>query len=365
MNRDIFPLSRVVRRAGWTTPRRNRSLRRAAAGLVIAAWLTASPAGAQTPTPTQTPTLTPTATATATTTPTVTATATATQTPTPTEVLASATATPIPRPTFNFRAAPVSGGIVTVTSTSDSHGTDNQTVDAGQFEVQNTSDNTEDVTRVEIEVSDPDVLSALTLTGTAAGGLSSSFTATTPSANNVFLLSPGVTLEPGESAIFALTATIAAAKVEATPSSAFTPVGVTPTPLPVPTAAPSQQPFAARDEGPPTIIAASLIVTRPGLGVGLSGVLLLLLAIVAASGRERRGLVVTLGALSVVLLLMWLGLFSGCGTEQTTSQKITAVSGNNDTVPVTFSGVPDSLGTVSRPQPLIFPGSHSGATPTQ
>jgi hypothetical protein len=83
-----------------------------------------------------------------------------------------------------------------------------------------------------------------------------------------------------------------------------------------------------------------------------------LLALAAASRTDRRGLSAAFFLLAMAALL-WIGALPGCGAEQPTSQTVGRIRGETDSGPVTFTGVPFSIGTVARPQNLVFPGSAS------
>jgi hypothetical protein len=90
--------------------------------------------------------------------------------------------------------------------------------------------------------------------------------------------------------------------------------------------------------------------------------ILILLAVAAASRTDRRGLSAAFFLLGMATLL-WMNALPGCGAEQPTSQTVGRIRGETDSGPVTFTGVPFSLGTVSRPQNLVFPGS-ANTTPS-
>jgi hypothetical protein len=187
--------------------------------LALSVVLVASAASAQTATPT--------ATITPTTTPTVTPTVTGTPTP-------SGTETPAPTPTSLFSAArtTLNGGRTTVINASDSFGTTGETVDAGDFEVFNSTNDVETVNEVVIEASNQQVVSSFSLTGRDARGNQQVVT-TAPSGLNFFFFDPGLVLDPGDSASFSLSATIAEPN---TPNGTATPeTFATSAPSPTPT----------------------------------------------------------------------------------------------------------------------------------
>ncbi|MGH7823088.1 MAG: hypothetical protein ACREQ9_25290 [Candidatus Binatia bacterium] len=94
-----------------------------------------------------------------------------------------------------------------------------------------------------------------------------------------------------------------------------------------------------------------------------------MLAIVAAAAlfgaalsfaRGRRRAAAT--ALGIALSI---SCYAGCGGEQTSAQTLVDVAAQtNEGGPVTFDGMPASLGSVSRPQPLMLSGSGPVAPPT-
>src|SRR5947208_77143 len=84
-------------------------------------------------------------------------TASATTTATP-GVTPSSTMLPNATPTFDAEATPVAGGSAAATNVADVMASDGETLEAGRFEVRNTTDHEESVTRVAIEASDPNVL---------------------------------------------------------------------------------------------------------------------------------------------------------------------------------------------------------------
>ena len=295
------------------------------------------------------------------------ATATPTESPAPTATpeqtpTTAPTETPIPVPTVP--PTPFAGGSAAVTTVADEFGTGGETVDAGKFEVRNTSEETERITRVEIQATDPEVVSSLSLNGKSS---SASLTATvaSPATENVFLFGTGVEIPPGETATFSLDAVIASQNAQTTSEATATP-DTGPTATPEPTATQTPDPFALGRADTVRIVAASSIPlghraeSRNGLG-GFSAILMLL-AMAAASRTDRRGLSATFFLLAIAALL-WMNALPGCGAEQPTSQTVNRIRGDSDSGPVVFTGVPLSLGTVSRPQNLVFPGGAS-ATPS-
>jgi hypothetical protein len=330
-------------------------------------------AHSQTATPTDTPTDTPTPAESATTTPTVsgTTTATASPTPSPTETTAPAGApttapaeTPTPVPTI--APTPFVGGSAGVTSVADEFGTGGETVGGGKFEVRNTSEETERITRVEMQATDPEVVSSLSLNGKSSAA-SQTATVASPATENVFLFDTGVEIPPGETATFTLSAVIASQAETTTAEATATPsTGATATPEPTATFTPD--PFALSSRGAVHVVAAAAIPLRHGGGAdsGRGGVaaMLILLALAAASRTNRRGLSAAFFLLAMAALL-WMNALPGCGAEQPTSQTVGRIRGETDSGPVTFTGVPFSLGTVSRPKNLVFPGSATAnTTPT-
>jgi len=339
------------------------SLRRNCSAAAIAAFgLLLTPAAARCQLPPLPPLLS---------TPTASATTTATPDATP-----SSTMLPNATPTFDAEATPVAGGSAAATNVADAMASGGETLDAGHFEVRNTNDRAESVTQVEIEASDPDVLSSLGLTGTVAG--SSQTVTIAASGDNVFVFDRGLAIPPGETAEFALSATVASPPAVTTISPA-TPVPstttgtptTTTTPLPsttARTATPSPSPTQRLTMGRANrieIVAAGFVPAprRMGGDHGSRGfaLVLMLLAITTASRTSRRG-----AAAAFVLLalcaLAWLGTFAGCSSEESTAQTVNAISGTSDSGPINFSGVPFSLGSVSRPQPLVFEGGGGVAT---
>jgi len=290
-------------------------------------------------------------------------------TPTPTESPAP-TATPEQTPTAapteipivvpTVRPTPFAGGSAGATSASDEFGTEGETVDAGKFEVRNTTADTQRVAEVVIDETDPEVVSLLSLSGKTSGA-SQTAIVTSPTGSNVFVFEPGLEIPAGEAATFSLSATIAATSqttAEATATSG--PAEATPTPEPTPTQTPD--PFALRRVGTVRVVAAASIPLRQGAesrsSSGGFAAVVMLLAMAAASRTDRRSLSAAWFLLAMAALL-WMNALPGCGAEQTTAQTVGRISAETDSGPVTFTGVPFSLGTVSRPQNLVFPGAAS------
>jgi hypothetical protein len=239
-------------------------------------------------------------------------------------------------------------------SAADSLGEAGQTVDAGEFQVENTTADTKTISEVEIDMSDPLVVSSLTLTG-SAGGATQAATITTPADANALVLGSPLQLAPGSTAVFTLSAVIAEAPSPATPGSLVPILELTTTPTPSPSPTPE---FTARRDGSITLAA----MIPPIAAEGVPGVLALvtcmlaLCAMTAAPGDRRRMLRLVL---AIAPILIWLASFAGCGAEESTTQTVAAIRGEDSTAPVTYQGVPISLGRVSRPQPLAFEGSSS------
>ncbi len=321
------------------------ALSRLAALLVLSSVLSPFLASAQTPTPTVT------------TTPTHRPTRTPTATPTTTpfvEPTAEASSTPAGTPTPLFSAArpAINGGSTVVTKESDSFGLTGETVDAGDFEVRNTSNVIVTITEVVIAATDQQVASSFSLTG--RGGRAQQTVSVTPLDDNWFLFDPGLTIEPGDTASFSLNATIAAtspANGTATPEAADT---STPTPTP------TELIFGANGGKHRAIVLAALLPTgRGSFPFGALAFGLVLVGVASAARGDRRGVLATVSLL-VLVGVVWLSGITGCAGEQTTNQTIMRVTGRSLTSPVRFTGVPASLGRVSRPQPLMFPG-HIGS----
>jgi len=294
-------------------------------------------------------------------TPTETPTASPTETPTeasPTEVPTEIpTAEPTSTPGFDPGAPPILGGSIRVISMADAHGIAGDVVDAGSFEILNTTDSVESVRVIRLGLSESEVFSELTL-DTSEGSTTISF----PSSQDEFRVEPPILILPGSSAVFALTGTIASSGSSSGASS-----GSTSTPLPSSTATPTETPTS-------DLVVIGLLgrgPTKPStpppggehrdaplgpiaVGMTMAGLSAALLASVA---RRRRGLL----ALSVVLL--GIALYAGCGSDQTSEQTVIRMEVETPTRPALINGLPVSLGTVSRPLPLVFPGAAATATP--
>lgn len=271
------------------------------------------------------------------------------QTPTETP---SATATPRPTPGFGSTATPVPGGVVRVISLADVHGVGGNVVNAGGFQIVNGTASTERTIAVRIELSESAVFSDLSL---AALGQSAGVTA--PSSRADFFFTPPIEILPGATVDFALTGTIAS---EATTSATATP---TPSQTSTPTATPTSvvssfTGLAVRgpsEPPPPASGGEGGGGSRDGLVI-VSAMIGMSAALLAKGGRARRGLVVC------AALLAGVAFYGGCGSEQTSEQTVAAVTVEVPTGPATMTGLPASLGTVSRPQPLTFPAA--AASPT-
>jgi len=289
--------------------------------------------------------------------------ATGTVTPgTPTPGTPTPGGTPTAGPTFNPSATPVQGGVVSVSSAPDVTSSDGASVGAGDFTVQNTSGDTMTISAVEIDASDPDVLSGLSLTGSSSQG--SQTVSVSPSTGNVFAFEPGIDVPAGESAQFALTATIAGSPVVSVPTVVVTP---STTATPELTVTPGATPTVTPSITTAALMTAAMVPGRITPTAGALACLGLLLGFCApgiADERTRRlarALASLLGTLAVLAALTQLG---GCGAEQSTSQTVTSVTAASQSGPLSVSGVPVSLGTVGRPQPLQFPGAASSVPVT-
>jgi len=196
-------------------------------------------------------------------------------------------------------------------------------------------------------------------------------TVASPSTHNVFLFDTGVEIPPGEAATFSLTAVIASQAESTAEATATTTPNTGPTSTPEPTATFTPSPFTLGGSGAVHVVAAAAIPLRHAggsdRGRGGLAALLVLLALAAASRSDRRGFSAALLLLAMAALL-WMSTLPGCGAEQPTSQTVGRIRGESDSGPVTFTGVPFSIGTVSRPQNLVFPGSattkNATTTPT-
>jgi hypothetical protein len=299
---------------------------------------------ALTPSPTPgTPTPSPTAG-----TPTPSPTGTTTQTPTPTgTATVTPTATVTRAPTFDAAATPAPGGSVSVVSESDVHGVDGESVEAGQFRIRNTTSSTETVTEIRVESSDAAMFSSLTLTADGR-----SVTISEPSTENSFFFEPGIEIAPGGSVEAALTAVIGSAGTAtstATPETTHT-ASTTQTPTVTPGAGGAAS-LAGRGPGQPSGPSSGGGDRRARDGAPAATLAFALLALVAWRSRSRRA--------RAALLVFAIAIYGGCGSEQTSAQTVTGITASNGEGPVTMSGIPASLGTVSRPQPLVFPGAKS------
>jgi hypothetical protein len=258
---------------------------------------------------------------------------------------------PIPTETaapFNLAPPPVPGGSIRVISTADAHGVGGDSVNGGEFEILNTTASTESVSAVRLEVSEFAVFSSLTLT--AAGG---SATVESPSTENEFLFFPPLQIPSGSSIAVTLSATIdSAAGSSATPTPS-------PSPVPTSTATPSLSLSVTGLIGrgpttpsspPPGSDRTSRGADVLGVGIAMAGFLMGVLG----SRRWRGG-----GLAGLALLLVGVALYGGCGSEQTSEQSVTDLTVTIPTGSATMTGLPVSLGTVSRPLPLTFPGALS------
>jgi hypothetical protein len=247
----------------------------------------------------------------------------------------------------------VHGGTVTVISSGDSSGAEGDTLDGGAFEVTNTTDETETINDVTVELSTPAVVSELTLSASVAGG-SDSDTISNPSSVARFHLS-GFDIPPGDTATFTLRATLASSggssSATATPAGTTTPT----TPSPTPTTGTTASSVTIRGNGTTfASIALPGAVPRPRLDRGtlvLCSVWLLALAV--TSPRDRRKY-----AALAALLAVAIGAYASCGiTQESSDQMVTDITGETTSSEVTFDGLPASIGSVSRPQSLTFPGA--------
>jgi hypothetical protein len=246
-----------------------------------------------------------------------------------------------------------------VLKAADSFGTTGETVDAGDFEVFNSTNDVETITEVLVEATDQQVVSSFILTGRDARGNSQVVT-TAPSGVNFFFFDPGLVLDPGDTAAFSLSATIAE---QNTPSGTATPQTFE-TSTPAPTSTPGI--FGAKGGGGRgKVVAATMLPTQPGASFPFAtlAIGLVLVGMASAARGDRRGAIAALCLLALVAVV-WSGGLSGCATEETSEQTVTRITGRNITNPLRFEGVPASLGHVSRPQPLVFPGQHSSIVGT-
>jgi hypothetical protein len=297
-------------------------------------------ARAQTETPTRTPRPTRTPTPEATQTPVI-----IVATPTP-----EAEGTPEVTPTPEFSAArpAINGGTAVVVKESDSFGLSGETVDAGDFEVRNATNFVESITEVVIQATDQQVVSSFSLTG--RGGRDQQTVSVTPSDDNWFIFEPGITIEPGETASFSLSATIAAANAAA---GTATPESVdTSTPTPTPT----ELIFGEKRGGRGMVITASMFpAQRASFPFGALALGLVLVGMASAVRGDRRAMLATVSLLALVGII-WLSGLTGCAGDEESLQTVSRVTGRTRTNPVRFTGVPISIGRVSRPLSLVFPG---------
>jgi len=294
-------------------------------------------------------------------TPTPAPTDTPSETPTPdgtttpgTTVTPGTTATPsgtvTGTPTVNPEATPTLGGSVTVVAQSDVHGVDGDAVDGGQFRIRNTSDETVSVSEIRVQVSEPSMFSTMTLTADGQA-----VTITDAGEENSFLYDPAIDIAPGESIDVTLSMEIGEASsttASPTPESTATTSG-TATVTPQPTITPSNSTFAGlTGRGPTDPDASSRKGSKGGAdrlpGSSTTALLAIALACMSLTLRSRR--------LGFIVSLLLLALYAGCGSEQTSTQTVAGITASNGSGPVTMDGLPASLGTVSRPQPLVFPG---------
>ncbi len=226
-------------------------------------------------------------------------------------------------------------------SVSDVHGVAGDAVDGGEFEIVNTTDSTESVSAIRLELSEAAVFSELTLT---ASGQSASVGS--PSAENEFFFDSPLEILPASSIRLILTGTIGSATSSAT---------ATPSPSSSPTSTPTSDlgvsGFLGRGPVNPSSPPGDDGKNRETDSLAIGLVLVALCAAVLGSvNRRRRGLAV------LSLVLLGIALYAGCGSEQTSEQTVTSLTVAIPTGPASMTGLPASLGTVSRPLPLVFPG---------
>ncbi len=264
-------------------------------------------------------------------TPTPTGTASQMPTPTPTSATATATASPTTSATPTTTASvvpptptpvqtPTVGGSITAAAVNAS-GSEGQTVSAGAFVLNNSTSGAETVGSVTVNVSGPALYSSLTLTATV-GGSSQTVTVSPPSSSTAFNFSPALSVPGGGSASFSLSATIV----------------VTPARLERRTVA-----YAA--------VLGGLDGGGSGLGSLEVGLALLGLGLMMALPAARRRTVMLL-ALLMVLSANQVGCTGGSGIPTHlmlfSTQAVAAVSATGPSGgPVTFTGLPASLGRVS------------------
>jgi len=288
-------------------------------------------------TPTHTPTRTPTRTATPTNTPaaTVTGTSIGTPTSTPTAATASPTATIVSTPTPTTPPTPVPtpavGGSITVNSAVNVGGSPGQTLAAGSFTLKNSTSGAETVGSVTVSVSDPALYSSLKLTATV-GESSQTVTFSPPSSSTVFKFSPALSVPSGGSASFSLNATISTSPAMLERRAVV---------------------YAAMLVGPDagTSGLGSLEASLALLGLGL---------MIVAPATRRRTMILL--ALLMVLAASQVGCGDGGGggtlliptptakptPKSSSTQVVAAISATGGGGrPVTFTGLPASLGKVS------------------
>jgi subtilase family serine protease len=265
-------------------------------------------------------------------TPTPTGTASQTPTPTPTSATATATATPTTAPTPTATGSmvpptptpmqtPTVGGSVTVPSMVNVFGGLGQTVSAGGFVLHNSTSGAESVGSVTVSVSAPGLYSSLALTATV-GASSQTVTVSPPSSSTAFNFSPALSVPGGGSASFSLSVTITT----------------------------TQARFEHR-----TVAYAAMLGGLDGGGSGLGslevGLALLGLGLMMALPPARRRTVMLL-ALLIMLSANQIGCGGGSGIPiqpmPVSTQAVVAVSATGPSGgPVTFTGLPASLGRVS------------------
>jgi hypothetical protein len=259
----------------------------------------------------------------------------------------STTATPSPTPTsaFNPSAPPVQGGMVQVLSSVDLHTTDGETVSAGSFQIANTTDSVETINSVHIEVTNGAMFTSMTLTGGEQ-----SATVDSPGFDNFFIFSPGVDISPGDAVAFVLSGTIGSGSTSSTPTPNSS---ATSTPAPTSTPSFTAAGMLGGGSGGSSIFRGTRGRRGRAIdGLGIIAAITGLLAAILGIGERRWRRVAGIG-----LAIAGIALYAGCGTEESSSQTVRDIDAANETSFVNFDGLPASLGTVSRPQPLIFPGA--------
>jgi hypothetical protein len=310
--------------------------------------LTPTPTTTGAPTPTSTPnpaaTATPTTTATATATAASTATTTATPSPgapatptstetpggapTPTTVPTS-TATPGspgPTPTTGSNPAPTPvettggsspppapGGSVTILKRGDFRSTVATDLDSGRVQIFNSTNDAEVIDSITVQVSDPSLLAALTLT-CGSGGATVRATARPVTTSNILSFSTPLTIAAAANAICDLVVTTASAVAQR-----------------------ERHDLSYASAAPPTSNGGQPLAPIAG-GLAFIGSLEIVVA-----GRRRRWPL--LGA--VLLVVALLGCGSGDPKGRSTAQTITGVSARNSNGPVSFAGLPVEIGTAA------------------